>query len=53
MRGTKVRRVYVTGGADAVAMTDRSTRGMHSVELDTGLRITEGVQKIVKLPERL
>jgi hypothetical protein len=52
MRGSKGRRVYITCGADAVPMPDRSTGGVRSVELDTGFRVTQGVEEIVEQPER-
>ena len=53
MRGSKGRRVYVASGADAGPMPDRGTGGVHSMELSSGFRVAQGVQKIVEQPERL
>ena len=52
MCGSECRRVYLAGGPDANALSDSGTGGMYPVEVGTGLRVTQGAQKIGEQPLR-
>ena len=52
MRASECGRVYLASGPDAIALSDSGAGGVHSVEVATGFRVTQGMEKIIEQPLR-